>query len=110
MFGKKRKIVESEIVKINLRGYNPHTLDKVGREIKDIAVKSGIDVKGPQPNPTKTVVSGGEEKELHSRTIKLRPFGLKGEQAVKRLLRLSIPEDVKIAMSVEKERHEIPRP
>ena len=62
------------IARIKLTGKDPQQLDIICREIKDIADKTGVDIKGPIPLPTKKLKIGkleiifrtAREKTLHA--------------------------------------------
>ncbi|MFH1421013.1 MAG: 30S ribosomal protein S10 [Candidatus Aenigmatarchaeota archaeon] len=45
----------SQVARIRLTGQDPKKLDQTCQEIKEIAMKLGVDVKGPIPLPTKHI-------------------------------------------------------
>ena len=97
MFKRKKKIVKMSMAKIYIEGNNPHTIDELGKTIKDIAIKAGVEVSGPQPNPVKRATINGKEVKVHSRLIKVYP----DEKVLRRILSVNVPEGVKVTMKIE---------
>ncbi len=100
---------EPKIV-IKLWSTNVDSLNKVIEDIKEIAKKAGVDVRGPIPLPTKRLkifvrrapgAQGREtyetwEMRVHKRLIEVSI----SERVLHYLMRLPIPDDVEIAIKV----------
>jgi small subunit ribosomal protein S10 len=92
--------------RIKLTSSNLERLDRLAKEIKDIAEKTGVKCKGPQPLPTKRLkittrkAPTGEgthtcdhwQMRIHRRILDNAP----DDRTMKQITRLEIPEDVKI--------------
>ena len=95
-----------QYARIKLTSSNVEQLDRIAREIKSIAEKTGVRSKGPQPLPTKRLkittrkAPTGEgthtfdhwQLRIHRRIIDIEP----NDRTMKQITRLEIPEDVKI--------------
>ena len=98
------------IARIKLTGPNSQNLDKICGEIKEIAQKSGIEIKGPIPLPVhhlriatrRTPCGDGSETyenwqmRIHKRLIDLAA----NESALKRVMRVQVPPDVRIEIEL----------
>ena len=96
--------------RIKLTSTNLSTLEGVCSEIKGISEKSGINLKGPYPLPTKkmkvvtrkspcgqgTNTWDKYELRIHRRVIDLGA----DDKAIRQLMRLRIPDDVYIEVSL----------
>ncbi|KAF5409838.1 MAG: 30S ribosomal protein S10 [Candidatus Methanocomedens sp.] len=92
--------------RIRLTGTLPSTLDNVCEQVKNIAIKTGVNMAGPIPMPTKklkvpTLKSpDGEgtstwdhwEMRVHKRLIDLDA----DERALRQLMRIQVPKDISI--------------
>ena len=92
--------------RIRLSGTSPVTLDGVCTQVKDIAVRTGVNLSGPVPLPTKKLVvptrkspdgEGSEtwdhwEMRVHKRLIDLDA----DERALRQLMRIQVPKDISI--------------
>ncbi|MCL7414932.1 MAG: 30S ribosomal protein S10 [ANME-2 cluster archaeon] len=92
--------------RIRLSGTSPATLDSVCDQVKSIAVKTGVNIAGPIPMPTKKLVvptlksPDGEgtstwdhwEMRVHKRLIDLDA----DERALRQLMRIQVPKDISI--------------
>ena len=97
--------------RIRLSGTNPMELDTVCREVKGIAERTGIEIAGPIPLPTKKLVvpirkspdgEGTEtwehwEMRVHKRLIDLAA----DERALRQLMRINVPNNVNIEIVLE---------
>jgi small subunit ribosomal protein S10 len=95
-----------QYARIKLTSTNLEELEKVAKEIKDIALKTGVKVKGPQPLPTKKLkittrkAPTGEgshtfdhwQLRIHRRILDVQP----DDRTMRQLTRLKIPDDVKM--------------
>jgi small subunit ribosomal protein S10 len=95
-----------QYARIKLTSSNVEQLDRIAKEIKEIAEKTGVKSKGPQPLPTKRLkittrkAPTGEgthtfdhwQLRIHRRIIDIEP----NDRTMKQITRLEIPEDVKI--------------
>jgi len=93
-------------IRIKLQSTNVKHLDEVARSIVEIARKSGVNVKGPIPLPTRRLevpifrLPHGEgskywehyEMRIHKRLIDIDA----DERVMRRLIRLQVPDDVAI--------------
>ncbi|MCZ7400502.1 MAG: 30S ribosomal protein S10 [Candidatus Methanoperedens sp.] len=82
------------------------TLDGICSQVKDIAIKTGVNISGPVPLPTKKLVvpcrksPDGEgsatwdhwEMRVHKRLIDLDA----DERALRQLMRIQVPKDISI--------------
>jgi len=96
--------------RINLASIDINRLNQICNSIKDIADKTGIDMRGPIPLPTKKLkittrkspCGNGKasfdrfEMRVHKRLIDL---GV-DERALRLVMRVPIPEDVQIQISM----------
>ena len=96
--------------RINLASIDINRLNQICNSIKDIADKTGIDMRGPIPLPTKKLkittrkspCGNGKasfdrfEMRVHKRLIDL---GV-DESALRLVMRVPIPEDVQIQISM----------
>jgi small subunit ribosomal protein S10 len=92
--------------RIKLTSTNLSTLEGVCSEIKGIGEKSGVNLKGPYPLPTvvtrKSPCGQGTntwdkyELRIHRRVIDLGA----DDKAIRQLMRLRIPDDVYIEVSL----------
>lgn len=92
--------------RIKLTSSNVEQLDRLAKQIKDIAEKTGVRCKGPQPLPTKRLkittrkAPTGEgthtfdhwQMRIHRRILDIEP----DDRTMKQITKLEIPEDVKI--------------
>jgi len=100
----------TQVARITLVGLNPTNVDKVCTQIKTISERTGVQMKGPIPLPTKRMVvpirkspdgEGSEtyerwEMRIHKRLIDLGA----DERALRQLMRIQLPEDVHIEISL----------
>jgi len=96
--------------RIKLSSTDPQGLNSICSEIKEIAEKTGVKLKGPIPLPTKRLIVPtrkspcGEgthtwdkwEMRLHKRLIDVDP----NERFLKRLMRIKTPENVFIEIEL----------
>jgi len=99
-----------ERARIRLSSTKPGDLNQICEEIKKIAEKTGVRLRGPIPLPTKRLVVPtrkspcGEgthtwdkwEMRIHKRLIDVDP----NERFLKRLMRVRTPEDVYIEIEL----------
>jgi small subunit ribosomal protein S10 len=92
--------------RIKLTSANLEQLERVARDIKEVAEKTGVRMKGPQPLPTKRLkvttrkAPTGEgshtfdhwQLRIHRRIIDIEP----DDRTLKQITKLEIPEDVVI--------------
>jgi len=92
--------------RIKLTSANLPELERVAKDIKEIAEKTGVRVKGPQPLPTKRLkvttrkAPTGEgshtfdhwQLRIHRRIIDIEP----DDRTLRQITKLEIPEDVVI--------------
>ena len=108
-----------EYARIKLAGRNIEEITAICNEIKDIAKKYGVSVRGPMPLPTKrlkvqtlkTPCGDGTghgnatwdrwEMRIHRRIVDIGA----NERALRQVVRIPIPEDVKIDIEL-KEKYE----
>jgi len=97
--------------RIRLSGLNPRDLDRICRQIREIAEKMGVEISGPIPLPTKRLVvpvrkspdgEGSEtwdhwEMRIHKRLIDIAA----DERALRQIMRIQIPKDVNIEIVLE---------
>jgi len=97
--------------RIRLSGLNPRDLDKLCKQIKEIAEKTGVEISGPIPLPTKRLVvpvrkspdgEGSEtwdhwEMRIHKRLIDIAA----DERALRQIMRIQVPKDVNIEIVLE---------
>ncbi len=95
-------------IRIWLQSTNVKHLDEVARKIKEIAEKSGVNVRGPVPLPTKRLVvpifrlphgEGSKYWEHWELTIHKRLIDIDADERVMRkLIRIQVPDDVRIEL------------
>lgn len=92
--------------RIRLSGTSPITLDGICNQVKDIATRTGVNMSGPVPLPTKRLMvpcrksPDGEgsgtwdhwEMRVHKRLIDLDA----DERALRQLMRIQVPKDISI--------------
>jgi len=97
--------------KIRLSGTSPNKLDDVCGQVKQIAERTGVNISGPIPLPTKKLVvpcrksPDGEgtatwehwTMKIHKRLINIDA----DERALRQLMRIQVPEDVSIEIVLE---------
>ncbi len=97
--------------RIKLSGLNPRELDRICSQIKEIANKTGVELSGPVPLPTKRMVvpvrkapdgEGSEtwdhwEMRVHKRLIDISA----DERALRQIMRIQVPRDVNIEIVLE---------
>jgi len=97
--------------KIRLSGTSPNKLDTVCSQVKQIAERTGVNISGPIPLPTKKLVvpcrksPDGEgtatwehwTMKIHKRLINIDA----DERALRQLMRIQVPEDVSIEIVLE---------
>ncbi len=97
--------------RIRLSGLNPKDLDRICQQIKEIALKTGVEISGPVPLPTKRLVvpvrkapdgEGSEtydhwELRVHKRLIDIAA----DERALRQIMRIQVPKDVNIEIVLE---------
>ncbi|MBX8639792.1 MAG: 30S ribosomal protein S10 [Candidatus Thermoplasmatota archaeon] len=93
--------------RISLSGTDPAKIDSVCTQIKQIATKTGVTMKGPVPLPTKRMVvpvrksPDGEgsatwdrwEMRIHKRMIDM---DAEDDRALRQLMRIQVPDGVNI--------------
>ncbi|MEW5747650.1 MAG: 30S ribosomal protein S10 [Candidatus Thermoplasmatota archaeon] len=96
----------SQRARISLSGTDPEKVDMVCKQIKTISEKTGVDIAGPIPLPTKRLKvpvrkspdgEGSEtwdrwEMRVHKRLIDLDA----DERALRQLMRIQVPDGVNI--------------
>ncbi len=97
--------------RIRLSGLNPKDLDRICQQIKEIALKTGVEISGPIPLPTRRLVipvrkapdgEGSEtydhwELRVHKRLIDIAA----DERALRQIMRIQVPKDVNIEIVLE---------
>jgi len=97
--------------RIKLSGLNPRELDRICSQIKEIANKTGVEMSGPVPLPTRRLVvpvrkapdgEGSEtwdhwEMRVHKRLIDISA----DERALRQIMRIQVPKDVNIEIVLE---------
>jgi len=92
--------------RIRLSGTNPTKLDDVCGQVKKIAEKTGVNISGPVPLPTRRLIvpsrksPSGEgtatwehwEMRVHKRLIDIDA----DERALRQLMRIQVPKDINI--------------
>jgi small subunit ribosomal protein S10 len=95
-----------QYARIKLTSANLLELERVAKDIRNIAEKTGVKVKGPQPLPTKKLkittrkAPTGEgshtfdhwQLRIHRRILDVQPE----DRTMRHITKLKIPEDVKI--------------
>ncbi len=97
-------------VKITLIGENPHNLEKVVEQIKKLANYFKMKVRGPIPMPRKELMittrrtpcgDGSDTYEHWSKRISKRVLFVEAdERSIRNLLRIKIPDDVFVKISL----------
>ena len=102
------------ITTIKLPGEDHTAVDDVCTQIRDIADSTGVKLRGPIPLPTRRLVvpcrkspdgEGSEtwdhwEMRIHKRLLELVTNTAKDEGALRRVLRIPIPDTVTIELSL----------
>ena len=95
------KLVQKARIRLTSTDYRK--LDEICREIKDIAEKLGVKVSGPIPLPTRKSPCGEGtntwdrwELRIHKRLIEVDA----NERLMRRIMRVRIPDDVFIEVSI----------
>lgn len=97
--------------RIRLSGLSPKDLDRISGQIKEIANKTGVEIRGPVPLPTRKFVvpvrkspdgEGTEtwdhwEMRVHKRLIDIAA----DERALRQIMRIQVPKDVNIEIVLE---------
>ncbi len=97
--------------RIKLSGLDPRELDRICSQIKEIANKTGVELSGPVPLPTRRLVvpvrkapdgEGSEtwdhwEMRVHKRLIDISA----DERALRQIMRIQVPKDVNIEIVLE---------
>jgi len=97
-----------QYARIKLTSANLPELEKVAKDIRDIAEKTGVKVRGPQPLPTKRLkittrkAPTGEgshtfdhwQLRIHKRILDVQP----DDRTMRQITKLRIPDDVKVEM------------
>jgi len=97
-----------QFARIKLTSTNLEQLDRVANEIKEITVKTGVKMKGPQPLPTKLLkittrkAPTGEgthtfdhwQMRIHRRILDVQP----DDRTMRQITKLRIPDDVKVEL------------
>jgi small subunit ribosomal protein S10 len=100
----------TQYARIKLTSSNVDQLERLAWEIKEIADKTGVRSKGPQPLPTKILkittrkAPTGEgthtfdhwQLRIHRRILDIEP----NDRAMRQITKLAIPEDVKIELTL----------
>jgi small subunit ribosomal protein S10 len=100
----------AQFARIKLTSTNLEQLERVSKDIKDIAERTGVKIKGPQPLPTKRLkittrkAPTGEgthtfdhwQMRIHRRIVDIEP----DDRTMKQITKLEIPEDVKIELTL----------
>lgn len=98
------------IARIRLWSTNKNSIDKVAQQIKSIAEKAGVKVRGPVPLPTKRLVvpvlrlPHGEgskhwehwEMRIHKRLIDVAS----DEKVMRQIMRIRVPDDVYVEIEL----------
>ncbi|MDA4113701.1 MAG: 30S ribosomal protein S10 [Thaumarchaeota archaeon] len=99
-----------QFARIKLTSANVEQLDRLAKQIREIAEKTGVKCKGPQPLPTRRLkittrkAPTGEgthtfdhwQLRIHRRILDVEP----SERTMRQITRLEIPEDVKIELTL----------
>lgn len=97
-----------QFARIKLTSTNLPELERVAKDIREIADKTGVKVRGPQPLPTKKLkittrkAPTGEgshtfdhwQMRVHRRILDVQP----DDRTMRQITKLSIPEDVKVEL------------
>ncbi len=97
--------------RIALSGTDPNNVDYVCSQIKEISVKTGVDMAGPIPLPTKKLVvpcrkspdgEGTETWERWTMRIHKRLIDIEAdERALRQLMRIQVPDGVNIEIMLK---------
>ncbi|MDG6933544.1 MAG: 30S ribosomal protein S10 [Nitrososphaerota archaeon] len=99
-----------QVARIKLESSNLEELEKVSNEIKELGIRTGVNIKGPVPLPTKKLrivtrkAPSGQgthtfdkwDMKLHRRLIDIDA----NERTMGQLTRLKIPESVSIEIKL----------
>jgi small subunit ribosomal protein S10 len=97
-----------QYARIKLTSTNLDDLERVAKDIRDIADKTGVKVRGPQPLPTKRLrittrkAPTGEgshtfdhwQLRIHRRILDVQPE----DRTMRQITKMRIPEDVKVEL------------
>src|SRR6056297_2741401 len=100
-----------QLARVRLAGVSPDALDDICADIGEIAEKTGVNMSGPVPLPTKQLEvparksPDGEgtatwehwEMRVHKRLIDIDA----DERALRQLMRIQVPNDVSIEIVLE---------
>jgi small subunit ribosomal protein S10 len=96
--------------RIKLSSTDPEKLNQVCNEIKDTAEKTGVKIKGPIPLPTKRLIVPTRKSPCGEGTHTWDKFSMRihkrlidvnaDERLMRRLMRIRVPEDVYIEISL----------
>ncbi len=98
----------AQFARIKLTSTNLPELEKVANDIREIADKTGVKVRGPQPLPTKKLrittrkAPTGEgshtfdhwQLRVHRRILDVQP----DDRTMRQITKLRIPDDVKVEL------------
>ena len=98
----------AQFARIKLTSTNLPELERVASDIREIADKTGVKVRGPQPLPTKKLkittrkAPTGEgshtfdhwQLRVHQRILDVQP----DDRTMRQITKLRIPEDVKVEL------------
>ena len=102
------------VTTIKLTGENHSDVDGVCGQIKAISEETGVNLRGPIPLPTRRLVvpcrkspdgEGSEtcdhwEMRVHKRLLELVTYTAKDEKALRKVLRIPIPDSVTIEINL----------
>jgi small subunit ribosomal protein S10 len=102
------------VTTIKLTGENHLDIDEVCESIRNISEKTGVQLRGPIPLPTRRLVvpcrkapdgEGSEtwdhwEMRIHKRLLELVISSAKEEGALRQVMRIPIPDTVTIELSL----------
>ncbi|MBS7609759.1 30S ribosomal protein S10 [Candidatus Bathyarchaeota archaeon] len=96
--------------RIKLSSTDPEKLEQVCNEIKDTAEKTGVKIKGPIPLPTKRLIVPTRKSPCGEGTHTWDKFSMRihkrlidvnaDERLMRRLMRIRVPDDVYIEISL----------
>jgi len=100
-----------QVVRIKVMSANPVKLERVCREIKDIAEKTGTRISGPVPLPVKRLVlptqkppRGEGAKTWYKRKVyihrRLIDLEITDQRVMRQIMSIQIPDDVAIEMAL----------
>ncbi|MEM4390159.1 MAG: 30S ribosomal protein S10 [Candidatus Micrarchaeia archaeon] len=97
--------------RIKLVGKDPHELDEVCQQIKEITKATGVELRGPIPLPTKRLRvatrrtpcgDGSDTYEHWEMKIHKRIIDVAGdERTLRQIMRVKVPDTVHIEISLE---------